>query len=117
MIHVSHLVPEISMVGQNEEQPTRAKVPYEVGLARYGELAKGQILGDTNGMLKLLFHRDTLTVLGVHAIGNRATEIIHIGQAVMAYEGQIDYFVNTVINYPTLAEAYKVAAFDGINKL
>jgi NAD(P) transhydrogenase len=112
-----YTIPEISMVGENEEKLTQAKVPYEFGVARYDELARGQILGDSSGMLKLLFHRDTRKLLGVHAIGDRATEIIHIGQAVMAHGGQIDYFVNTVFNYPTLAEAYKVAAFDGLNKL
>ena len=112
-----YTIPEISMVGETEERLTEAKAPYEFGIARYGELAKGQILGDPSGMLKLLFHRDSLKLLGVHAIGDRAAEIIHIGQAVMAYEGQVDYFVNTVFNYPTMAEAYKVAAFDGLNKL
>jgi NAD(P) transhydrogenase len=92
-------------------------VPYEAGIARYTEIAKSQIIGDDSGMLKLLFHRDTRQLLGVHAIGERAAEIIHIGQAVMAHGGSIEYFVNTVFNYPTLAEAYKIAAFDGLNKL
>jgi NAD(P) transhydrogenase len=80
-------------------------------------VAKGHIIGDDIGMLKLLFHRESRQVLGVHAIGEHAAEIIHIGQAVMACNGTIDYFVNTVFNYPTLAEAYKIAAFDGLNKL
>ena len=112
-----YTIPEISMVGRNEEELTREKVPYEFGMARYGEIARGQILGDRDGMIKLLFHRESLALLGVHAIGTRAPEIIHLGQAVMAYNGKIDYFVNTVFNYPTLGEAYKVAAFDGLNKL
>jgi NAD(P) transhydrogenase len=110
-------IPAISMVGKTEEQLTQACVPYEVGLARYKEIAKGLILGDDTGMLKLLFHRETQKLLGVHSIGQRAAEIIHIGQAVMACEGTIKYFVNTMFNYPTLAEAYKVAAFDALNKL
>jgi NAD(P) transhydrogenase len=110
-------IPEISMVGDTEEQLTQARVPYEVGLARYRETAKGLILGDDIGILKLLFHRDSHQLLGVHAIGERAAEIIHIGQAVMACASPIEYFVNTVFNYPTLAEAYKIAAFDGLNKL
>jgi NAD(P) transhydrogenase len=110
-------IPEISMVGETEEGLTRAHVPYEAGIARYAEVAKGQIIGDDSGILKLLFHRETHEVLGVHAIGDRAAEIIHIGQAVMAYGGRIEYFIDTVFNYPTLAEAYKIAAFDGLNKL
>ena len=112
-----YTIPEISMVGATEEQLTQERVPYEIGLARYAEIAKGQIIGDENGLLKLLFHRDTLKLLGVHAIGSHAAEIIHIGQTVMAYGGTISYFIDTVFNYPTLAEAYKVAAFDGLNKL
>ncbi len=110
-------IPEISMVGQNEEQLTAAHVPYEVGIARFGEIARGQIAGDVTGMLKLLFHRETRKLLGVHVIGEAATEIIHIGQAVMAHDGTIDYFRDTVFNYPTMAECYKVAALDGLNKL
>jgi len=112
-----YTIPEISMVGQTEEQLTAAKVPYEVGVAKYAELAKSMMLGDETGMLKLLFDRNTLKLLGVHALGQRATEIIHIGQAVMSYDGTIEYFRDTVFNYPTLAEAYKVAALDGLNKL
>jgi NAD(P) transhydrogenase len=92
-------------------------VPYESGIARFAEVAKGQIIGDEFGMLKLLFHCDTLHLLGVHAIGSHVTELIHIGQAVLAFNGTIDYFIDTVFNYPTLAEAYKIAAFDGRNKL
>jgi NAD(P) transhydrogenase len=112
-----YTIPEVSMVGQTEEQLTEAKIPYEVGLARYAELAKGQMLGDEDGMLKLLFHPSSLKLLGVHAIGDRAAEIIHIGQAILALGGTIEYFRDTVFNYPTLAEAYKVAALDGLNKL
>jgi NAD(P) transhydrogenase len=110
-------IPEISMVGQNEEQLTAERVPYEVGMARFSEIARGQIVGDHSGMLKLLFHRETRKLLGVHAIGESATEIIHIGQAVMTLGGTLDYFRDTVFNYPTMAECYKVAALDGLNKL
>jgi NAD(P) transhydrogenase len=110
-------IPEISMVGHTEEQLTKEKIPYEVGLARYAELAKGQMLGDEQGLLKLLFDPESLRLLGVHAIGDRAAEIIHIGQAVLALGGTIEYFRDTIFNYPTLAEAYKVAALDGLNKL
>jgi NAD(P) transhydrogenase len=110
-------IPEISMVGQSEEQLTADHVPYEVGLARFSEIARGQIAGDTTGLLKLLFHRESRQLLGVHVIGEAATEIIHIGQAVMALGGTIDYFRDTVFNYPTMAECYKVAALDGLNKL
>jgi NAD(P) transhydrogenase len=112
-----YTIPEISMVGQTEENLTAAKVPYEVGVAKYAELAKSMMLGDETGMLKLLFDRNTRKLLGVHALGQRATEIIHIGQAVLSYGGTIEYFRDTVFNYPTLAEAYKVAALDGLNKL
>jgi NAD(P) transhydrogenase len=112
-----YTIPEISMVGHTEEQLTASKTPYEVGLARYCELAKGQMLGDNDGLLKLLFHPETLRLLGIHIIGDRATEIVHIGQAVLTMSGTIEYFRDTVFNYPTLAEAYKVAALDGLNKL
>lgn len=112
-----YTIPEISMVGHSEEQLTKSKTPYEIGIARYAELAKGQMLGDEDGLLKLLFHPETLQLLGVHAIGDRAAEIIHIGQVVLATGGSIEYFRDTVFNYPTLAEAYKVAALDGLNKL
>ena len=105
------------MVGYTEEQLTREKIPYEVGLARYAELAKGQMLGDDQGLLKLLFDPDNLKLLGVHVIGDRAAEIVHIGQAVLTMGGTLEYFRDTVFNYPTLAEAYKVAALDGLNKL
>src|SRR5262245_16156588 len=112
-----YTIPEISMVGKNEEQLTKDHVPYEVGIARFREIARGQILGDKMGLLKLLFHRATRKLLGVHCIGETATEIVHIGQSVMAFDGTIDYFRDTVCNYPTMAECYKVAAFDGLNKL
>jgi NAD(P) transhydrogenase len=112
-----YTIPEISMVGHTEEQLTKEKIPYEVGLARYAELAKGQMLGDDQGLLKLLFDPDSLKILGVHVIGDRAAEIVHIGQAAMSLGGTLEYFRDTVFNYPTLAEAYKVAALDGLNKL
>lgn len=112
-----YTIPEISMVGRTEEQLTQEKIPYEVGLARYAELAKGQMLGDDQGLLKLLFDPDSLKLLGVHCIGDRAAEIVHIGQAVLALGGTMEYFRDAVFNYPTLAEAYKVAALDGLNKL
>ena len=112
-----YTIPEISMVGHTEEKLTQEKTPYEVGLARYAELAKGQMLGDEQGLLKLVFSPDSLKLLGVHVIGDRAAEIIHIGQAVLTMGAGIDYFRDTVFNYPTLAEAYKVAALDGLNKL
>jgi NAD(P) transhydrogenase len=112
-----YAIPEISLVGRNEEELNKAGVPYGVGIAHYREIARGQLIGDDTGMLKLLFHRHTRALLGVHVIGEGATELIHIGQAVMAYKGKIDYFIDTVFNYPTLAECYKVAAHDGINRL
>jgi NAD(P) transhydrogenase len=112
-----YTIPEISMVGKTEEQLTAARIPYEVGISKFNELAKSMMLGDETGMLKLLFDRNTRKLLGVHIIGQRATEIVHIGQAVLAYGGSIEYFRDTVFNYPTLAEAYKVAALDGLNKL
>ncbi|MGB6687894.1 MAG: Si-specific NAD(P)(+) transhydrogenase [Terracidiphilus sp.] len=112
-----YTIPEISFIGKTEEQLTDEDVPYEVGMAYYRETARGQIRGDTTGRLKLLFHRDTRKVLGVHIIGEGASELVHIGQAVMTLEGTVDYFVETVFNYPTLAECYKAAAFNGIGRL
>jgi len=112
-----YTIPEISMVGKTEQQLTESKTPYEVGQSKYSELAKGQMVGAEVGLLKVLFHPKTLKVLGVHAIGDGATEIIHIGQAVLAFGGTIEYFRDTVFNYPTFAEAYKVAGLDGLNKL
>jgi NAD(P) transhydrogenase len=112
-----YAIPEISMVGRTEAQLTEAGIPYEAGVAQYSELARGQLLGDETGMLKLLIHQTTGKILGVHAIGTGATELIHIGQAVMAFGGTVDFFINNVFNFPTLAEAYKVAALNGLNKL
>ena len=110
-------IPEISTVGQSEEELTRSKVPYESGVARYREIARGQILDDESGFLKMLFHRKTRRLLGVHTIGTGATELVHIGQTVLGLGGGLDYFMSTIFNYPTLAECYKVAAFDAYNKL
>jgi NAD(P) transhydrogenase len=112
-----YTIPEISFIGKTEEQLTEEDAPYEVGLAYYRETARGQIRGDTTGRLKLLFHRDTRQILGVHIIGEGASELIHIGQAVMSLGGTIDYFISTVFNYPTYAECYKVAAFSGLGRL
>ena len=112
-----YTIPEISFIGKTEEQLTDEDVPYEVGVAYYREIARGQIRGDTTGRLKLIFHRDTLEILGVHIIGEGASELLHIGQAVMILKGKVSYFVETVFNYPTLAECYKAAAFNGLNKL
>src|SRR6266853_1381324 len=111
-----YTIPEISMVGQTEEALTANKTPYEVGIAKYSELAKSMMLGDETGMLKLLFDPETHKLLGVHALGQRSTEIIHIGQAVLFYGGSGGYFPDMVFNYPTLAEAYKVAALNGLNR-
>jgi len=112
-----YAIPEISMVGATEQELTAAKVPYEIGIARYREIARGQILGDDSGLFKMLFHRDDRRLLGAHVIGTQATELIHIGQAVLGLGGGLDYFMRTVFNYPTLAECYKVAALDAANKL
>ncbi len=112
-----YTIPEISTVGKNEEELTAQGVSYEVGRAYYREIARGQIFGDLEGLLKLIFHRETLQLLGVHIIGEGATELIHIGQAVLTYGGTVDFFVQNVFNYPTLAECYRTAALDGINRL
>ena len=112
-----YAVPEISMVGKTEEQLTQEGIPYEAGIARYDEIARGQILGDRTGMLKMLIHQDTHKILGVHCMGTNATELIHIGQCVMGLGGDAEYFINNVFNFPTLAECYKVAAYNGLNKL
>src|SRR5206468_618094 len=112
-----YTVPEISMVGPTEQQLTEKKVPFETGIARYRELARGQIIGDSRGILKMIFHRETRKLLAVHILGEGATELVHIGQAVMALGGMVDYFRDVVFNYPTLAEGYKVAALNGLNKL
>jgi len=110
-------IPEISMVGKNERELTKEKVPYEVGVSRFSEISRGTISGDPVGMLKILFHRETNKILGVHCIGETATEIVHIGQAVMAFDGTLEYFRDNVFNYPTMSECYRVAAFDGLNKM
>jgi NAD(P) transhydrogenase len=115
-------IPEISTVGLTEQELTEQElteqgIPYKVGKAHYREIARGQIIGDRTGLLKLNFHLETHALLGVHIIGEGASELIHIGQAVMAYGGNVEYFIDTVFNYPTLAECYKTAAFDGINRL
>jgi NAD(P) transhydrogenase len=112
-----YTIPEISFIGKTEEQLTDEDVPYEVGLAYYREIARGQIRGDTTGRLKLVFHRETKHLLGVHIIGEGAAELVHIGQAVLSLNGTIEYFIDTVFNYPTMAECYKAAAFNGLNKL
>jgi NAD(P) transhydrogenase len=112
-----YTIPEMSMVGPTEEELARRQIPYEVGIARYREIARGKLIGDDIGLLKLLFDKRGRTLLGVHVIGEGATELIHIGQAVMAHGGKIDYFVDNVFNYPTLAECYMVAALAGLNRL
>lgn len=115
-----YTIPEISSLGLNERELTAKKVPYEVGHAMFKHLARAQITGRTTGMLKLLFHRETLEILGIHCFGDNAAEIIHIGQAIMAQPGKansLSYFINTTFNYPTMAEAYRVAALNGLNRL
>lgn len=112
--------PEISSIGKTERELTEANIPYEVGQAQFKSLARAQIMGRTVGMLKLLFHRETLELLGIHCFGSNASEIIHIGQAIMEQEGKANslmYFINTTFNYPTMAEAYRVAALNGYNRL
>jgi NAD(P) transhydrogenase len=112
-----YAIPEVSMVGATEEQLTAKKIPYESGIARYKEISRGAIRGDEQGMFKMLFDRDSGRLLGCHCIGSGATELIHVGQAVLALGGGLDYFLTAVFNYPTLAECYKVAAFNAANKL
>lgn len=115
-----YTLPEISSIGSTEAELTNAKVPYEVGRAFFKDTARGQISGDDVGMLKILFHVDTLEILGIHCFGAEASEIIHIGQAIMSQEGAantINYFINTTFNYPTMAEAYRAAALNGLNRL
>ncbi|MEP9391650.1 Si-specific NAD(P)(+) transhydrogenase [Gordonia sp. VNQ95] len=112
-----YAIPEISFVGRTEDQLTTANIPFEVGVARYRELARGAIMGDSYGLLKLLVHAEDRTLLGVHAFGSNAAELVHIGQTVMGLGGTIDYLVDAVFNYPTLAEGYKVAALDASNKM
>ncbi|MCH9709812.1 MAG: Si-specific NAD(P)(+) transhydrogenase [Actinomycetia bacterium] len=110
-------IPEVSYVGATEVELTRESVPYEVGVSRYRELARGQIAGDSYGMLKLLVSTEDLRILGVHIFGTNATEMVHIGQAVMGCDGTVEYLVDAVFNYPTFSEAYKVAALEVMNKL
>ena len=110
-------MPEVSMAGKTESQLTDESVPYEIGRARYRESVRSVIRGDDAGLLKLLFHVETRKLLGVHIIGEGAAELIHIGQAVMAHGGTVDYLAEAVISYPTLAECYTTAALDGINRL
>lgn len=110
-------IPEVSYVGATEVDLTKESVPYEVGVSRYRELARGQIAGDTYGMLKILVSTDDLKLLGVHIFGSGATDLVHIGQAVMGCGGTVEYLVDAVFNYPTLSEAYKVAALDVMNKI
>ncbi len=124
-VHSAHLLqpigiytlPEISFIGKTEDQLTRECIPFEVGVSRYRELARGQIIGDSYGVLKLLVSPEDRKLLGVHVFGTGATELVHIGQAVMGCGGTIDYLVDAVFNYPTLAESYKVAALDATNKM
>ena len=114
-----YTIPEISSIGKTEQQLTEEKVPYEVGQAFFKHLARAQIIGERSGVLKILFHRETLEILGIHCYGNHASEIIHIGQAVMESKGgnTLEYFINTTFNYPTMAEAYRVAALNGLNRV
>jgi NAD(P) transhydrogenase len=112
-----YAIPEISMVGATEQDLTKQRIPYETGIARYKEISRGQIVGDDSGMFKMIFHRENRKLLGCHCIGSGATELIHVGQAVLGLGGGLDYFLNTIFNYPTLAECYKVAAFNAANKL
>lgn len=112
-----YTIPEISLVGETEDSLTEKQVPYETGIARYKEIARGQLIGDELGMLKIIFHRDTHQLLGVHIIGEGATEIVHLGQSVLHLGGGLDYLTAGVFNYPTLTEAYRVAALDGLNKI
>jgi NAD(P) transhydrogenase len=112
-----YTIPEISFVGRTEDDLTDASIPFEVGISRYRELARGQIIGDSYGMLKLIVSPEDRRILGVHVFGTGATELVHIGQTVMGCGGTVDYLVDAVFNYPTLAESYKVAALDAMNKM
>jgi NAD(P) transhydrogenase len=112
-----YTIPEVSFIGQTEDELTEASIPFEVGISRYRELARGQIIGDSYGMLKILVAPESGKLLGVHIFGTGATELVHIGQAVMGCDGTVDYLVDAVFNYPTLAETYKVAALDAMNKM
>jgi len=110
-------IPAVSMVGKTEEELTDACIPYEIGIAHFKEISRAHIMGEDEGILKLLFDPETLKILGVHIIGPRASELIHLGHSVMFFDGTIKYFMNTVFNAPTLDEAYRVAAFNGMNRL
>ncbi|HZU58760.1 MAG TPA: Si-specific NAD(P)(+) transhydrogenase [Actinocrinis sp.] len=112
-----YTIPEISFIGRTEDELTNERIPFEVGISRYRELARGQIIGDSYGVLKLLVSPEDRSLLGVHVFGTGATELVHIGQAVMGCGGTVDYLVHAVFNYPTLAESYKVAALDAMNKI
>ena len=115
-----YTIPEISSLGETEQDLTNRKVPYEVGQAFFKTIARAQITGETVGMLKILFHRETLEILGIHCFGDQASEIVHIGQAIMNQPGDLnslEYFVNTTFNYPTMAEAYRVAALNGLYRV
>jgi NAD(P) transhydrogenase len=112
-----YTIPEISFVGRTEDDLTDSNIPFEVGISRYRELARGQIIGDSYGMLKLIVSPEDRSILGVHVFGTGATELVHIGQTVMGCGGTVDYLVDAVFNYPTLAESYKVAALDAMNKM
>jgi len=115
-----YTIPEISSVGKTERELTNDKVPYEVGQAFFKSIARAQITGESVGMLKILFHRETLEILGLHCFGDQAAEIIHIGQAIMKQKGEgntVNYFVNNTFNYPTMAEAYRIAALNGLNRI
>lgn len=112
-----YTIPEIGMIGKTEQQLSQEKVPYETGISRFHEVERGKIIGEDTGVLKLLFHRNTLQLLGVHIIGDGASELVHVGQAVMAFKGGIDYLAQAVFNYPTLSQSYKTAALDGLNKV
>ena len=113
-------MPEISSVGRTERELTAAEVPYEVAQAQFKTIARAQITDHTVGMLKILFHRESLEILGLHCFGEQASEIVHIGQAIMSQKGPantLQYFAETTFNYPTMAEAYRVAALYGLNRI
>ena len=112
-----YTIPEISSCGYTEEELKKLNFHYEVGRAYYYEIGRGHISGSTNGMFKILFHSETLEILGVHIIGRGATEVIHIGQLAMSFKARIDYFINQIFNYPTYAEGYRIAALNGYNKI
>ena len=112
-----YTVPEISCVGPTEEELQEKGIHYEVGRASYHEIARGPIAGDTTGMIKLLFHAETLEVLAAHIVGTNATEIIALGQMAINFRARIDYFVDQVFNYPTFAEGFRIAALNGLNKV